>query len=635
MRRAPAYIIDGEMGMPQGTSYTGQHRREICRTGSRPNLIKHSLESSMSGSRCLVARHGSSQLDKGGPQLDAAVDVSSFQSRQTNSDRNTKALPVRQYRLSFRFKWMAQVPVLSSTSPLTQHTHITYINFSDGLDITLYSNQGLESQNERAMETGDPRENQPTSGIVRHDSHSENSGVAQPLTRLLSTDESSKHVSYSCGILDIQWNPAIVSIIYLALIRPISEIIFTGGLIWLHFWSVGTHSMENEPTKMTGAQRSVNKHPSVQYFCRRIPWPTDFLEHLFHCQLLVLQVEDSVISVAASQRVRGHFVAKGHRRRTTEVRTQLLCAPICGSKAFSRNSIIKGGDTLYGRYVGGDWEADCLTRRVKFPHFADTQRCEFTSSRLPGTPSTLILLNKKMSPAYLQHDKTYPTHQERHRRSYAHVSALNLRAVFSSFCAYLSDYVISFNFISGKTIVRCCACPIEYFRMDILRKAVAEATDTSCSPEYDIGVYVGKSNQLDDFTKSHLLQHPWSPSADSVNLPRYVHSKGDREIKRYVKCHHLAELHWLVLSQTKSWEDFITQVGNEDPFGLVYKMTAGKTKMATPTPHIRVNGELVEVLLHTLLLDDSQDGEGEEHAEKRQLTVPDNTNSPEFGLEEP
>lgn len=77
---------------------------------------------------------------------------------------------------------------------------------------------------------------------------------------------------------------------------------------------------------------------------------------------------------------------------------------------------------------------------------------------------------------------------------------------------------------------------------------VAETTDRNCSPEYDVGVYIGKTNQLDDFTKCNLLENPWSPSDNSYDFPYSVHSKSGREVKRYVKRHHLAEHHWLVLS---------------------------------------------------------------------------------------
>ncbi|KAJ8881478.1 hypothetical protein PR048_017959 [Dryococelus australis] len=37
-----------------------------------------------------------------------------------------------------------------------------------------------QHRNERAGETGDPRENPPTNGIVRHDSHMRKSGVTRP-----------------------------------------------------------------------------------------------------------------------------------------------------------------------------------------------------------------------------------------------------------------------------------------------------------------------------------------------------------------------------------------------------------------------------------------------------------------------
>ncbi|KAJ8894621.1 hypothetical protein PR048_007285 [Dryococelus australis] len=37
-----------------------------------------------------------------------------------------------------------------------------------------------QRRSERAWETGDPREDPPTNGIVRHDSHMRRSGVARP-----------------------------------------------------------------------------------------------------------------------------------------------------------------------------------------------------------------------------------------------------------------------------------------------------------------------------------------------------------------------------------------------------------------------------------------------------------------------
>ncbi|KAJ8882302.1 hypothetical protein PR048_014104 [Dryococelus australis] len=41
--------------------------------------------------------------------------------------------------------------------------------------------EARQHRNERAEETGNPRENPPTSGIVRHDSHLRKSGVNWPV----------------------------------------------------------------------------------------------------------------------------------------------------------------------------------------------------------------------------------------------------------------------------------------------------------------------------------------------------------------------------------------------------------------------------------------------------------------------
>lgn len=74
----------------------------------------------------------------------------------------------------------------------------------------------------------------------------------------------------------------------------------------------------------------------------------------------------------------------------------------------------------------------------------------------------------------------------------------------------------------------------------------AKNIDKNSLFDYDIGSYVNK-NGLNDFTKHQLLKHPWSPPS-LYNFPFSLHSKGGREVKRYVRPHHLTAHHWLVLS---------------------------------------------------------------------------------------
>lgn len=52
--------------------------------------------------------------------------------------------------------------------------------------------------------------------------------------------------------------------------------------------------------------------------------------------------------------------------------------------------------------------------------------------------------------------------------------------------------------------------------------------------DYDIGCYVGKINELNDFTKCQLLERLWFPT-NSYNFPFSLHSKGGKEIKRFVR----------------------------------------------------------------------------------------------------
>uniref|UniRef100_A0A2S2PUC6 Repressor of the inhibitor of the protein kinase n=1 Tax=Schizaphis graminum TaxID=13262 RepID=A0A2S2PUC6_SCHGA len=65
--------------------------------------------------------------------------------------------------------------------------------------------------------------------------------------------------------------------------------------------------------------------------------------------------------------------------------------------------------------------------------------------------------------------------------------------------------------------------------------------------DYDIGRYFGKNIKLNDFTKFQLLENPWFPS-NTYNFPFSLHSKGGRDVKRFVGLHHLKAHHWLVLS---------------------------------------------------------------------------------------
>jgi len=65
--------------------------------------------------------------------------------------------------------------------------------------------------------------------------------------------------------------------------------------------------------------------------------------------------------------------------------------------------------------------------------------------------------------------------------------------------------------------------------------------------DYDIGRYFGKNIKLNDFTKFQLLENPWIP-LNTYNFVFSLHSKGGRDVKRFVGLHHLKAHHWLVLS---------------------------------------------------------------------------------------
>ncbi|KAF0705361.1 52 kDa repressor of the inhibitor of the protein kinase-like [Aphis craccivora] len=75
---------------------------------------------------------------------------------------------------------------------------------------------------------------------------------------------------------------------------------------------------------------------------------------------------------------------------------------------------------------------------------------------------------------------------------------------------------------------------------------VLEEGDNSAF-DYDIGRYIGKNIKLNDFTKFQLLENPWFPP-NTYNFPFSLHSKGGKDVKRFVGPHHLKAHHWLVLS---------------------------------------------------------------------------------------
>ncbi|XP_025192639.1 52 kDa repressor of the inhibitor of the protein kinase-like [Melanaphis sacchari] len=84
------------------------------------------------------------------------------------------------------------------------------------------------------------------------------------------------------------------------------------------------------------------------------------------------------------------------------------------------------------------------------------------------------------------------------------------------------------------------------------RKEIIELTEKDLiiidsAFDYDIGRYFGKNIKLNDFTKFQLLENPWFPS-NTYNFPFSLHSKGGRDVKRFVGLHHLKAHHWLVLS---------------------------------------------------------------------------------------
>lgn len=64
----------------------------------------------------------------------------------------------------------------------------------------------------------------------------------------------------------------------------------------------------------------------------------------------------------------------------------------------------------------------------------------------------------------------------------------------------------------------------------------------------DVGLFVNK--HVDDFTKCKLLENPWVPPK-SYKLPHSLHTKGGKELKRYLGHHHLEQRSWLAYSHEK------------------------------------------------------------------------------------
>lgn len=66
--------------------------------------------------------------------------------------------------------------------------------------------------------------------------------------------------------------------------------------------------------------------------------------------------------------------------------------------------------------------------------------------------------------------------------------------------------------------------------------------------QYDIGCFITKINEIDDFTRYQLLVNHWVPEKD-YSFPFSVHTKRGREEKRHVNHGHLDNYEWLVFSK--------------------------------------------------------------------------------------
>lgn len=73
------------------------------------------------------------------------------------------------------------------------------------------------------------------------------------------------------------------------------------------------------------------------------------------------------------------------------------------------------------------------------------------------------------------------------------------------------------------------------------------STDDRTSDRNDVGLYIGKLNELSDYKKHQLLTNHWVPPK-TYRYPYSEHNKQEKRLRRYFNPHHLDEFKWLVFS---------------------------------------------------------------------------------------
>lgn len=91
----------------------------------------------------------------------------------------------------------------------------------------------------------------------------------------------------------------------------------------------------------------------------------------------------------------------------------------------------------------------------------------------------------------------------------------------------------------------CSKCPTS--QSPICEVSLPAESKVSTRFKEDIGLYVGKTTIIDDYTKRTLLQDPWQPPND-YSFPFSTHNKQGKVERRYFQKKHLNDHHWLVLS---------------------------------------------------------------------------------------
>ena len=124
----------------------------------------------------------------------------------------------------------------------------------------------------------------------------------------------------------------------------------------------------------------------------------------------------------------------------------------------------------------------------------------------------------------------------------------------------------------------------------------------------------------------------WEKDAVKSVVKKEEYKKLEKEYKHKIK-----------ERRTDSWQNFVTEVGNDEPFGIVYKQAAGKTRPNAAISSLRTaNGatmsmqETASVLLNTHVPDDTTLEDRPKLTKIRDSvkTPPDTENSPAFVLGE-